>query len=90
MFDDCQKYVLGPLSVDVTKTSRVIEVCDTVLIEGKGTLFGHQGIMKDGKRRKCCYKVASRKGAVVYRIDVEQYMDLASDRELKQLMEHNR
>ena len=83
MFDDCQKYVLGPLSIDVTKTSRVIEVVDAILIEARGTLFGHQGIMKAGKKRKCCYKVTSKKGAVIYRIDVDQYMDLASDKELK-------
>ena len=82
--------MLGPLSVDVTKTSRVIEVVDTVLMEGKGTLFGHQGIMKEGRERKCCYKVKAETGAVIYRMDVEKYMDLASDRELKQLADHNR
>ena len=59
IYDDYSKYALGPTVWDVTMTRRTVEVSDTQLLEGKGTIFGHKGILNESKKRKCNYKVVS-------------------------------
>ena len=89
VYDDYSKYALGPTVWDVTMTSRTIEVSDNQLLEGKGSIFGHKGILMQNKKKfKCNYKVVSMH-AEVYEINVKEYMDLASDRELRALLDHN-
>ena len=88
IYDDYSKYALGPTVWDVTMTSRTIEVNDNQLLEEKGTIFGHKGILTEQKKRKCNYKVVST-NAEIYEVNVKEYMELASDRELKALLVHN-